>query len=52
MVSGTTSFGSRFKVVVAFLPDDVDIPDTGTQYREIPKEFRLSQELEFTLRRR
>ena len=47
-----TEDGSRFKVVVAFLPDDVDIPDTGTQYREIPKEFRLSQELEFTLRRR
>lgn len=47
-----TENGSRFRVVVAFLPDDVDIPDTGTQYREIPKEFRLSQELEFTLRRK
>jgi len=40
-----TEDGSRFKVVVAFLPDDVDNPDTGTQYREIPREFRLSEEL-------
>ncbi|MBC8289301.1 MAG: hypothetical protein H8E37_03190 [Planctomycetes bacterium] len=47
-----TTDGARFKVVVAFLPDDADIPDTGTQFREIPREFRLSQELEFTLRRK
>ncbi|MDA0587639.1 MAG: hypothetical protein O3C17_06480 [Planctomycetota bacterium] len=43
--------GSRFKVVVAFLPEDSDIPDTGTQFQELPAEFLLSQELEFTLKR-
>lgn len=43
--------GSRFKVVVAFLPEDSDIPETGTQFLELPAEFLLSQELEFTLKR-
>jgi hypothetical protein len=43
--------GSRFKVVVAFLPKDMEIPETGTQMQDLPPEFLLSQELEFTLKR-
>jgi len=46
-----TPGGSRFRVVVAFVPDGMEIPDAGTQYRELPLALKLSQNLEFTLQR-
>ena len=47
----STPSGSRFRVVVAFVPEGMEIPDAGTQFRELPLELKLSQNLEFTLKR-
>jgi hypothetical protein len=46
-----TSDGTRFQYVVAFVEDEDDVPETGTNYQEIPPEFQVSEEFDAIVRK-
>jgi hypothetical protein len=45
-----TAEGTRFQYVVAFVKNDKDIPEVGTNYTEIPAEFEVSEEFDAVIK--
>lgn len=44
--------GSRFQYVVAFVKDAENVPETGSEYQDIPPDFLVSEEFEVVVKRK